>query len=385
MGDWWGKNPTLAKELLEPIVNDNEFAAVDVANIYFSGIDTDVDYKRAFELYAKAHNANDKFSFPAYRIATMYDQGLGREKNAKEAFHWFEVAAQRGDVYSQRRVALFYYDGEVVAKNRAIAAQWFEKSAEGKDDIAAYYIGIAYLNGDGVKANYAKAKQYLTQSAQAGYKDAQFSLGYEYSEGSKFGKDNKQFFAWTQKSAYQNHSVAQFNLSIAYENGWGVDKNYAWAAYWRAKSAAQNYSSASDTMDSLLRKLDKLTVEKSSYIFSDTNSTSNKVVKVNKGDVVYSLGKQGKWTEVVSAVGYQLGYVMTENVTNHVRKSAAVASSPFPARPTKISGQVSCNTRCVNSTCWRTYDDGRQVKFQAQSKFNPFTGQFEWDSGNCVN
>ena len=156
----------------------------------------------------------------------------------------------------------------------------------------------------------------IHQSAQTSFKDSQFSLGYEYSKGSKFGKDNKQFFAWTQKSACQNHSVAQFNLSIAYENGWGVDKNYAWAAYWRAKSsAAQNYSSASNTMDSLLRKLDKLTVEKSSYIFADANSASNNVVKVNKGDVVYSLGKQGQWIEVMSAVGYQLGYVMTENCT----------------------------------------------------------------------
>lgn len=55
----------------------------------------------------------------------------------------------------------------------------------------------------------------------------------------------------------------------------------------------------------------------------------------------------------------------------------------WPARPAKRPGVVSCNTRCFNGDCYRTYDDGRQVRFQAQQIWNPLSGSFEWDSGGC--
>ncbi len=67
--------------------------------------------------------------------------------------------------------------------------------------------------------------------------------------------------------------------------------------------------------------------------------------------------------------------------------AAAIRTTPssnglFPARPAKVPGRTSCNTRCTNADCYRTYDDGRQEHFQAQRKMNAF-GEWEWDSGSC--
>jgi len=59
------------------------------------------------------------------------------------------------------------------------------------------------------------------------------------------------------------------------------------------------------------------------------------------------------------------------------------SASQFPPKPERRPGGVSCNTRCVNGDCFRTYDDGRTVRFQARQKWNPFANQFEWDSGTC--
>ena len=59
------------------------------------------------------------------------------------------------------------------------------------------------------------------------------------------------------------------------------------------------------------------------------------------------------------------------------------ASEPYPATPAKVPGRVSCNTRCFNADCYRTYDNGRKVRFQATQKWNPFSNTFEWDSGSC--
>jgi len=51
-----------------------------------------------------------------------------------------------------------------------------------------------------------------------------------------------------------------------------------------------------------------------------------------------------------------------------------VANGPNPARPNTKPGVTTCTTRCVNGDCFRTYDNGRQVQFQAQRKLNPFKG-----------
>ena len=58
-------------------------------------------------------------------------------------------------------------------------------------------------------------------------------------------------------------------------------------------------------------------------------------------------------------------------------------TSRFPARPEAQAGVTTCNTRCDNSTCFRTYDSGRQVEYQAKQKWNPLTNRFDWDAGTC--
>ncbi|MCL2344846.1 MAG: hypothetical protein FWC58_03215 [Desulfobulbus sp.] len=60
------------------------------------------------------------------------------------------------------------------------------------------------------------------------------------------------------------------------------------------------------------------------------------------------------------------------------------AQGRYPAQPAKRPGVVSCNTNCVNGDCYRTYDDGRRVHFQAPLKWNALSGQMEFDSGPCI-
>jgi|GEM_PF-2763549 len=58
-------------------------------------------------------------------------------------------------------------------------------------------------------------------------------------------------------------------------------------------------------------------------------------------------------------------------------------NSLYPAQPAQRAGVVTCNTRCLNGDCYRTYGDGRKVRFQAQQKYNPVSGNWEYDSGTC--
>lgn len=56
-------------------------------------------------------------------------------------------------------------------------------------------------------------------------------------------------------------------------------------------------------------------------------------------------------------------------------------SSPFPSRHAKHPGVITCNTRCQNADCYRTYDNGKQVRFQAKQVFDPFNSQWKFDPG----
>ena len=64
-------------------------------------------------------------------------------------------------------------------------------------------------------------------------------------------------------------------------------------------------------------------------------------------------------------------------------QTAQSQAAAFPVRPDVKPGRTTCNTRCLNGDCYRTYDDGRKVQFQAKQKWNPLNNQFEWDSGTC--
>ncbi len=63
---------------------------------------------------------------------------------------------------------------------------------------------------------------------------------------------------------------------------------------------------------------------------------------------------------------------------------AADSGSLHPAPPAKRPGLVSCNTNCMNGDCYRTYDNGKKVHFQAPLKWNSLSGKMEFDSGPCI-
>ncbi|KXI22392.1 tetratricopeptide repeat protein [Photobacterium sanguinicancri] len=209
-----------------------------------------------------------------------------------------------------------------------------------------------------------------------------------YDNGEGTAKDNEAAFNWYSKAAKSDHASAQNNLGLLYKKGQGVKKNYAWAAYWFAKSAKQGNKLAKNNIQDALAKLNKLKTNAPTVnMLSATNASSDVVKKLSKGTYVYSLGSNDAWTEVLDINNYALGYIKSDQLVKNVpvkpKKTARVSNDPYPAKPRAKSGFVTCNTKCTNGNCYRTYSDGRKVHFQAKQKWNAFTSQFEWDSGGC--
>lgn len=109
-------------------------------------------------------------------IAESYFDGDGIYQDYMEAIKWYKRAAERGHLYSQRRLSEMYEEGEVVPQDYKEAFKWYNKMAESKDKEALYIIGVCYLEGKGVKPNKKEALDRIRKAASFGSKEAKKKL-----------------------------------------------------------------------------------------------------------------------------------------------------------------------------------------------------------------
>lgn len=102
------------------------------------------------------------------RIAWMYRNGEGVEKNDQSAFQWMKKSAEKGDSTSQDNLGVFYRDGIGTEINYTEAAAWFKKSALQGNSQGQGNLGQAYITGDGVDKNYFLAYVWSGLSAKSG-------------------------------------------------------------------------------------------------------------------------------------------------------------------------------------------------------------------------
>lgn len=89
------------------------------------------DYKTCFDGYYEI--AKCGYPLAECQVGYFYMEGLGVEKDEKEAFYWTEKAAIHGDRDAQFNLAVFYENGTGVGKNmdkecfRRIESFWCHK------------------------------------------------------------------------------------------------------------------------------------------------------------------------------------------------------------------------------------------------------------------
>ena len=108
----------------------------------------------------------------------MYERGEGVDKDLARAVHWYEKAAEQGQMRAQLNVARAFHTGKGVEQDFVRAMQWYTKAAEQGDACAQCNIGILYKYGcNGVEQDLARATQCFTQAAEGGNSSAQYFLG----------------------------------------------------------------------------------------------------------------------------------------------------------------------------------------------------------------
>jgi len=377
---------------------DRGYAEYYVGLMYFYGQGTLKNYPEAAKWYTKS--AEQNITESQFNLASMYYEGQGVQKDYSKAFTWFTKAAELGHIGSQYNLALMYMNGKNVSKDDAQAAKWFRKAAEQGHPSAQYNLAEMYNNGEGLPTDKTEAAKWYKKAAEQGIEGAQFYLAKMYYTGEGISQDYSQAFKWFTKAAEQEHPrYAQFYIGSLYYFGQGVLQDFSEAAKMYTKASDNGLSSAMSNLGIMYAKgqgvsqsniiayaLYNLSSAQDSSSENDAlkhrnsiiNEMTNQEIEVGQA-LTREMQKKGISKTITQYLKTQQKPTPKKPVAGAIPK----APSQYPERPSKISGKTSCNTRCFNGDCYRTYDNGKQKHFQVSPTYNPLNSQWEFNSGPC--
>jgi len=122
----------------DPRAADARFVAdafVELGNYYRTGIPGGVpaDHSRArrFFAYAASYFGDPEAQF---RLGEMYLEGLGGERNERQAARWFKLAAEKGHAGAQAQLGQLLVKGVGLARNAARGLMWLSLARQAEAD-----------------------------------------------------------------------------------------------------------------------------------------------------------------------------------------------------------------------------------------------------------
>jgi len=200
---------------------------------YFYGIDTSINYKKAYENFHQLMQESKSHLKEAYLfLGQMYYKGLYAHQSYKKAIEYFKLAAKNGSSKA------YYYLGEIAEieildeedKDKSyddMAFNYYKKSADLGLSEAYAKIGVILEQG------LLHTKQNLQEAAKIFKKSVDIDenpiglngLGNAYYEGKVCERNYAQAFDLYDRAINLGNIDALNNAGICYEYGFGTDKN----------------------------------------------------------------------------------------------------------------------------------------------------------------
>ena len=185
--------------------------------------------------------------------------------NANEAgtFAAMVALANKGDAEAQYHVGMMYNNGIGTQRDPRQAFEWFQKAAASNDPLGAYKLGC-YYDGQGagvVATDSNEALKFKLVAAKAGYALAQHDVALLYDRQ----ENSEEAVKWWKMASDQGHPKALYSLSGSYFHGKGAPKDLSLAyAYYKLSKLAPN-----DKVNGLAASLSKPELEKAERLVSE--------------------------------------------------------------------------------------------------------------------
>ena len=134
-----------------------------------------------------------------------------------DTFNAMVALANKGDAEAQYHVGMMHNNGIGTQKDPKQAFEWFQKSTASGDPLGAYKLGC-YYDGQGagvVTSDSNEALKYKLVAAKAGYALAQHDVAGLYDRQG----NSEEALKWWKMAGDQGYPSALFGLSLAYSAG----------------------------------------------------------------------------------------------------------------------------------------------------------------------
>lgn len=162
---------------------------------------------------------------------------MSASANDAVTFNAMVALANKGDAEAQYHVGMMYNNGIGTQKDPRQAFEWFQKSTASNHPLGAYKLGCYYAGQfEGVVTTDAnEALKYKLVSAKAGYALAQHDVALLYGRQENFEEAVK----WMKMAGDQGSPEALYKLSGSYFEGKGAPKDLSLAyAYFKLSNVA---------------------------------------------------------------------------------------------------------------------------------------------------
>ena len=175
---------------LQAAKNGNIKAITQVGLMYYNGISTPVDYKKAFMWLNTGFAVFHRNAPVLYTLAEMYFYGRGVEQDYFKALNFYGMAYGNGrNINAAFRLAEIYEYGYGVEIDNQRALDYYKDAANGGNVVAMNKLGLIYETGEIVEQDYDKAKHWYSLAAQQGNAFAAAKLE-QFPESDDGEKDN---------------------------------------------------------------------------------------------------------------------------------------------------------------------------------------------------
>ncbi|CAB4414023.1 unnamed protein product [Rhizophagus irregularis] len=225
---------------------DDSNSIVLLGIISYLGINTNVDKKKAFELFQKASElgnssgiyniANLGNAFGMNNLGYCYENGIGTDIDKKKVFEIYQKAADLGNLFGINNLGYCYENGvgTDIDKKRALAL--YQKAAYLGNSFGINNLGHYYVNGIG---NMKNAFELYQKAADLGNSFGINNLGRCYENGIGTDIDKEKALELYRKAADLGNLLGVNNVGRCYKNGIGTDVDM--------KKAIESYLKAADS------------------------------------------------------------------------------------------------------------------------------------------
>ena len=179
-------------------------------------------------LYAESGNLD-----AIKKLGDLYYEGVGIEKDCKEALAWYVKASDMGDPWSKIKAGEMYRDGSGTDVDMHRACDLFMESGKMGNVTGLWNVIRLHSLGDiNDRKTYSEAVSILESVANTGNVDAMKRMGSIYFDGFGAKRNYSEAFEWYRKAAKLGDSSSKQKVAEMYRDGKGVKKNLKLAAEW---------------------------------------------------------------------------------------------------------------------------------------------------------